>query len=78
MSDFAPSFNSSSSCRVCGKDTLEAVRTTARWSAAEYPVWVPATLLAGLPERLRPGRPSARRPAGCTLRILAEESEEPV
>ncbi|WP_030548939.1 formate dehydrogenase accessory sulfurtransferase FdhD [Streptomyces albus] len=43
-----------SSCGICGKASLDAVRTTARWPVAdEPPVRVTPAVLAGLPERLR-------------------------
>ena len=42
-----------SSCGVCGKASLEAVRTQARWSVADDPVAVTPALLSSLPERLR-------------------------
>ncbi|MZE81150.1 formate dehydrogenase accessory sulfurtransferase FdhD [Streptomyces xinghaiensis] len=43
-----------SSCGLCGKASLDAVRTTARWPIAdEPPVRVTPGVLAGLPERLR-------------------------
>ena len=43
-----------SSCGLCGKASLEAVRTTARWPIADTPpVRVAPALLAALPDRLR-------------------------
>ena len=51
--DFARNFYTSSSCGVCGKDSLDAVRTTARWSVADDPVRVSSSLLSALPGRLR-------------------------
>ncbi|MES4903392.1 MULTISPECIES: formate dehydrogenase accessory sulfurtransferase FdhD [unclassified Streptomyces] len=43
-----------SSCGLCGKASLDAVRTTARWPIADTPrVQVSPELLAALPERLR-------------------------
>jgi FdhD protein len=43
-----------SSCGLCGKASLEAVRTTARWPISDTPqVRVPTELLAALPDRLR-------------------------
>ncbi|MFD8791567.1 formate dehydrogenase accessory sulfurtransferase FdhD [Streptomyces vinaceus] len=45
-----------SSCGLCGKASLDAVRTATRFplrSAAEDPVRIPARLLAELPDRLR-------------------------
>ena len=46
-------FYTTSSCGLCGKASLDAVRTRSAWSVAEDPIRVsPATLLA-LPDRLR-------------------------
>ncbi|MEH0541662.1 formate dehydrogenase accessory sulfurtransferase FdhD [Streptomyces sp. B21-105] len=43
-----------SSCGLCGKASLDAVRTTALWPIADTPpVRVTPGLLAGLPDRLR-------------------------
>jgi FdhD protein len=43
-----------SSCGLCGKASLDAVRTTARWPIADTPpVRVSPALLASLPDRLR-------------------------
>jgi FdhD protein len=43
-----------SSCGLCGKASLDAVRTTARWPIADTPpVRVAPDLLAALPDRLR-------------------------
>jgi FdhD protein len=46
-------FYTTSSCGLCGKASLDAVRTTARWSVREDPLQVDASLLAELPDRLR-------------------------
>src|SRR5581483_6995882 len=44
----------SSSCGLCGKASLEAVRTTARWPIADDPeVRISPETLAVLPDRLR-------------------------
>jgi FdhD protein len=42
-----------SSCGLCGKASLDAVRTTAAWSVHDDPVRIEADLVAGLPDRLR-------------------------
>jgi FdhD protein len=47
------SFYTTSSCGLCGKASLDAVRTTARWSPADDPVQVSPAVLALLPDRLR-------------------------
>ena len=47
------SFYTTSSCGLCGKASLEAVRTSSAWSVAEDSLRVTPELLAILPERLR-------------------------
>ncbi len=47
------SFYTTSSCGLCGKASLEAVRTSSAWSVAEDPLRVTPQLLSALPERLR-------------------------
>jgi len=46
-------FYTTSSCGVCGKASLEAVRTQSHWDVAADPLTVSAELLATLPDRLR-------------------------
>jgi len=46
-------FYTTSSCGVCGKASIDAVRTRSRFGVAGDPVRVPAATLAGLPDRLR-------------------------
>ncbi|MEV4626934.1 formate dehydrogenase accessory sulfurtransferase FdhD [Micromonospora sp. NPDC049523] len=46
-------FYTTSSCGLCGKASLDAVRTTAAWSVAEDPLRVTPELVAELPDRLR-------------------------
>jgi FdhD protein len=47
------SFYTTSSCGLCGKASLEAVRTSSAWSVAEDTLRVTPELLTTLPERLR-------------------------
>ena len=47
------SFYTTSSCGVCGKASLDAVRTTSTWKVADDPLRVSPTLLSELPDRLR-------------------------
>jgi FdhD protein len=47
------SFYTTSSCGVCGKASLDAVRTSATWSVADDPLRVPPEVLTVLPDRLR-------------------------
>ena len=46
-------FYTSSSCGLCGKASIDAVRTSSAFSVREDPLRVTAALLAGLPDRLR-------------------------
>ncbi|MFV6029030.1 formate dehydrogenase accessory sulfurtransferase FdhD [Streptomyces sp. NPDC056264] len=46
-------FYTTSSCGLCGKASLDAVRTTAAWSVAEDPLRIGTDVLAALPDRLR-------------------------
>ena len=46
-------FYTTSSCGLCGKASLDAVRTTARWSVADDALNISPDVLATLPDRLR-------------------------
>ncbi len=46
-------FYTTSSCGLCGKASLEAVRTSTRWSVNDDPLSIAANTLTSLPERLR-------------------------
>jgi FdhD protein len=46
-------FYTTSSCGVCGKASIDAVRTRSRFPVAEDPLAVTAAALAALPDRLR-------------------------
>lgn len=46
-------FFTTSSCGVCGKASLEAVRTVSRWAIAGDPVRLSAATIATMPDRLR-------------------------
>jgi FdhD protein len=50
-------FYTTSSCGVCGKASLEALRVTGQTSLAEQKVQFPAHVLAELPERMRERQP---------------------
>jgi FdhD protein len=51
--DPARNFYTTSSCGVCGKASIESVRTRSRFPVAADPATVKPVTLAGLPERLR-------------------------
>ncbi|MDT5363971.1 MAG: FdhD protein [Mycobacterium sp.] len=46
-------FYTTSSCGLCGKASLEAVRTTSKWHVDRDPVRLTAATIATLPEKLR-------------------------
>jgi FdhD protein len=50
------SFYTSSSCGVCGKGAIEAVQVAA--PRIEGSLWIPADVLASLPDRLRAAQPA--------------------
>ncbi|HWJ09942.1 MAG TPA: formate dehydrogenase accessory sulfurtransferase FdhD [Nocardioides sp.] len=46
-------FYTTSSCGLCGKASLDAVRTASTWSVADDPLRLTPAVLAALPDRLR-------------------------
>ncbi|MDI2030393.1 formate dehydrogenase accessory sulfurtransferase FdhD [Saccharopolyspora sp. TS4A08] len=46
-------FYTTSSCGLCGKASLDAVRTTSTWQVADDPLRLDADVLAELPDKLR-------------------------
>ncbi|MBV2355474.1 formate dehydrogenase accessory sulfurtransferase FdhD [Streptomyces sp. J2-1] len=67
----------SSSCGLCGKASLDAVRTTARWPIADNPpVRVSPELLAELPDRLREAQRVFDRTGGLHAAALFTEDGE--
>ncbi|WP_329362201.1 formate dehydrogenase accessory sulfurtransferase FdhD [Streptomyces sp. NBC_01483] len=69
-----------SSCGLCGKASLDAVRTTARWviddGAEAPPVRLEPALLAGLPDRLRAAQRVFDRTGGLHAAALFTEDGE--
>lgn len=59
-------FYTTSSCGVCGKASLEAVRLKTRFSPAHDPVTVTMATLTLLPELLREAQRVFERTGGCT------------
>lgn len=53
VTDPTRNFYTTSSCGVCGKASIDAVRTRSRFPVGADPVTVPAAVLAGLPDQLR-------------------------
>ncbi|MFR9798815.1 formate dehydrogenase accessory sulfurtransferase FdhD [Streptomyces sp. MS06] len=66
-----------SSCGLCGKASLDAVRTTARWPIADTPpVRVEPETLTRLPDRLRAAQRVFDRTGGLHAAALFDESGE--
>ncbi|MER6325177.1 formate dehydrogenase accessory sulfurtransferase FdhD [Streptomyces coelicoflavus] len=66
-----------SSCGLCGKASLDAVRTTTRWPVADTPpVRVTPELLAELPDRLRASQRVFDRTGGLHAAALFTEDGE--
>lgn len=66
-----------SSCGLCGKASLDAVRTTARWPVADTPpLRLTPELLASLPDRLRAGQRVFDRTGGLHAAALFGEDGE--
>jgi FdhD protein len=51
--DVTRNFYTTSSCGVCGKASLEAVRLSSRYSPGDDPTWVATATLTGMPTQLR-------------------------
>jgi FdhD protein len=62
--DLTRNFYTTSSCGVCGKASIEAVRTRSRFPVAGDPAPVAAATLASLPQRLRAGQRLFERTGG--------------
>jgi FdhD protein len=64
VTDPSRNFYTTSSCGVCGKASIDAVRTRSRFDVARDPVRVPAGVLADLPDRLRSAQRTFDRTGG--------------
>jgi FdhD protein len=62
--DPSRNFYTTSSCGVCGKASIDAVRTRSRYDVASDPLVVPARTLAELPDRLRAAQRTFDRTGG--------------
>ena len=58
------SFPVTSACGLCGRATIESIRTRSRYDVAADPLTVPAGVLAGLPARLRAAQRVFERTGG--------------
>jgi FdhD protein len=64
VTDPSRNFYTTSSCGVCGKASIDAVRTRSRFDVAGDPLVVPARTLAGMPDRLRAAQRTFDRTGG--------------
>lgn len=64
VTDPSRAFYTTSSCGVCGKASIDAVRTTSRFAVGDDPVTVAAGTLADLPGRLRAAQKAFDRTGG--------------
>jgi FdhD protein len=71
-------FYTTSSCGVCGKASIDAVRTRSRYRVAEDPVRVRAEILVSLPDRLRSAQRVFARTGGLHAAGLFTAAGEPV
>ncbi|GAA0428179.1 sulfurtransferase FdhD [Actinoplanes capillaceus] len=64
VTDPSRNFYTTSSCGVCGKASIDAVRVRSHFDVSADPMRVPARLLAGLPEKLRAAQRTFDRTGG--------------
>jgi FdhD protein len=69
-------FYTTSSCGICGKASIDAVRTRSRFRIADDPAPVAAATLAALPDRLRRGQRVFERTGGLHAAGLFRTSGE--
>lgn len=74
----ARNFYTTSSCGVCGKASLEAVRTVARWDVRDDPVELSLETVAALPDRLRAAQRVFDRTGGLHAAGLFTAAGEPL
>ncbi|GIF11467.1 sulfurtransferase FdhD [Actinoplanes teichomyceticus] len=64
VTDLSRNFYTTSSCGVCGKASIDAVRTRSRFDVSGDPLRIPAATLAELPARLRAAQRAFDRTGG--------------
>jgi FdhD protein len=69
-------FYTTSSCGVCGKASLEAVRTVSNWDVDRDPLQLDAATIATLPEKLRSAQRVFDRTGGLHAAGLFDTSGE--
>ena len=73
----ARNFTTTSSCGVCGKTSLEAVRTKSRFVVADDRVCFSTAVLSALPDRLREAQKVFARTGGLHAAALVTPGGEP-
>jgi FdhD protein len=74
--DRARAFYTTSSCGLCGKASIDAIRTRTRHPVADDPVRLDATVLAQLPDRARAGQRLFARTGGLHAAALFDAAGE--
>jgi FdhD protein len=69
-------FYTTSSCGLCGKASLEAVRTISKWRVDQDPLRLNATTIATLPEKLRAAQRVFDRTGGLHAAALFDANGE--
>ncbi|MGK5679855.1 formate dehydrogenase accessory sulfurtransferase FdhD [Actinoplanes sp. URMC 104] len=64
VTDPSRNFYTTSSCGVCGKASIDAVRTRSRFDVSADPLSIPASTLTELPDRLRAAQRTFDRTGG--------------
>ena len=64
VTDPSRNFYTTSSCGVCGKASIDAVRTRSQFSVADDPMVIEARTLTGLPDKLRAAQRTFDRTGG--------------
>ncbi|MBU2663522.1 formate dehydrogenase accessory sulfurtransferase FdhD [Actinoplanes bogorensis] len=64
VTDPSRNFYTTSSCGVCGKASIDAVRTRSQFDVSDDPMRIPASVLAELPDRLREAQRTFDRTGG--------------
>ena len=64
VTDPSRNFYTTSSCGVCGKASIDAVRTRSKFDVSVDPLIMPARLLAELPDKLRAAQRTFERTGG--------------
>ena len=75
-SDVARAFFTTSSCGLCGKASIDAVRTKSRFDAADDALRVASALLVSLPDRLRAAQTVFDRTGGLHAAALFDADGE--